>query len=127
MINVLNRTAELDIHVTVDADQAAFVLCLAPFETDDDFFVDSMTRRSLVESQRGLGEGMGSEALSFCDALKTYKFCSMGRGLMGMTCSANISTGSRRKWAYSHSLWAMYRGRLQSYQVGGMSRGLWLA
>jgi hypothetical protein len=41
MVDKLYRAAELDVHVAVDADEAAFVLGLAPFEADDDFFVDT--------------------------------------------------------------------------------------
>jgi hypothetical protein len=40
MINKFYRAAELDVHIAVDADEAAFVLCLAPFKADYDFFVD---------------------------------------------------------------------------------------
>lgn len=40
MINELHCTAELNIHITVDANETAFVFGLAPFETDNDFFVD---------------------------------------------------------------------------------------
>ena len=64
MINILHRATELDVHVTVDADQATFVLGLAPFETDDNFFVDSVMKGSLAESRRDFGEReMGSAAL----------------------------------------------------------------
>ena len=28
--------------------------------------------------------------------METHRFCSMGRGLMGMTCMGNVSAGSRR-------------------------------
>jgi hypothetical protein len=42
MINVLHRAAELDVHVTINANQAAFVLCLAPFEAYNNFFVNSV-------------------------------------------------------------------------------------
>jgi hypothetical protein len=59
MINVFHRTAELDVHVTVDANQAAFVFCLAPFETDDDFFIDPAVTYSLAESRKVLGRGYG--------------------------------------------------------------------
>lgn len=56
MINELYRAAELNVHITVDADQAAFVFRLAPFETDDDFFIDPVVTRLLAESQSNLGE-----------------------------------------------------------------------
>jgi hypothetical protein len=59
MINVLDRAAELNVHVTIDADQAAFVLCLAPFETDDDFFVDSVMIYSSVGDKVGCEGGIG--------------------------------------------------------------------
>lgn len=53
MINVLHRATKLNIHIAVDANQSAFVLRLAPFETDDDFFVDSIFAYLLVEDQGG--------------------------------------------------------------------------
>lgn len=40
MINKFYRAAELDIHIAVDADETASVLCLAPFEANDDFLID---------------------------------------------------------------------------------------
>jgi len=58
MINVFDRAAELNVHVTIDADQAAFVLCLAPFETDDDFFVDSIMMYLSVGDKLGWEEGI---------------------------------------------------------------------
>ncbi len=40
---------------------------------------------------------MGSKACSgFFD---TYRFCSMGRGLMGITCTLNVSVKSEKKAA----------------------------
>ena len=55
MIYELHRAAKLDIHITVDADQAAFVLCLTPLQADDDFFVDPVVMRLLAESWKRFG------------------------------------------------------------------------
>ncbi len=46
LINPLLGTRQLDIHITVDAHETALVFCLAPFETDNDFFVDPVSRIS---------------------------------------------------------------------------------
>ena len=40
LINPLLRARQLDVHITVNANETAFVFCLTPFETDDDFFID---------------------------------------------------------------------------------------
>ena len=40
-INELLGIRKLDIHVRIDADQAAVVFGLAPFETDYDWLVDT--------------------------------------------------------------------------------------
>lgn len=40
LINILLRARQLDIHIAVDANKSTLVFGLAPFETDDDFFVD---------------------------------------------------------------------------------------
>lgn len=42
LVDPLLRARQLDVHIAVDADESAFVLGLAPFETDDDFFIDSV-------------------------------------------------------------------------------------
>lgn len=63
MINVLHRAAELDVHVTINANQPAFVLCLAPFETYDNFFINSVITCFVSgKSTRFWGEEVGSEA-----------------------------------------------------------------
>jgi hypothetical protein len=41
-IDKLLRPAQLDVHVRVDADQPPFVFRLAPFEPDEDLFVDAV-------------------------------------------------------------------------------------
>jgi hypothetical protein len=43
LINPLLCTRQLNVHVAVDAYETTLVLCLAPFETDNDFLVDPMT------------------------------------------------------------------------------------
>lgn len=42
LINPLFCARQLDVHVTVYADQAAFVFCLSPLQTDDNFLVDQV-------------------------------------------------------------------------------------
>jgi len=42
LIDPLLGARQLNVHVTINADETAFVLCLAPFETNDDFFVDTV-------------------------------------------------------------------------------------
>ena len=42
LINPLLCARQLDVHVTIDAHETAFVFGLAPFETDNDLFVDSI-------------------------------------------------------------------------------------
>jgi hypothetical protein len=56
MINEFHRATELNVHITVDADQTAFILGLAPFEADNDFFINPVVICSLAENQNGFGE-----------------------------------------------------------------------
>ncbi len=81
LINPLLRARQLNVHVAIDAHETALVLCLTPFETNNDLLVDSMivlrkqdsALRSITVVKKVCG-GRGG----------TYRFCSMGRGLMGM-------------------------------------------
>lgn len=41
-INVLLRIRQLYVHVGIYTDESSVVLCLAPFEADDDWLVDPM-------------------------------------------------------------------------------------
>lgn len=76
-LNPLDGAAELDIHVAVDADEAAGVLGLAPLEADADVVVDERLQHGprvhgdeLCEGERGVsamvlkyGCGLGIEGL----------------------------------------------------------------
>ena len=46
-IDKLLRIGELDVHVGVDADEATFVLCLAPFQPDKNILVNAIRRVSI--------------------------------------------------------------------------------
>jgi hypothetical protein len=43
LVNPLLCARQLNVHVAVDAHKTTLVLCLAPFETDNDLFVDPIT------------------------------------------------------------------------------------
>jgi hypothetical protein len=81
LINPLLCARQLNVHVAIDAHETTLVLCLTPFETDYNLLIDSMivlckqdsTLRSMTAAKEVCG-GRGG----------TYRFCSMGRGLMGM-------------------------------------------
>lgn len=81
LINPLLCARQLNVHVAIDAHETTLVLCLTPFETDNDLLVDSVivlckqasALRSMTAVKRVCGGNGG-----------TYRFCSMGRGLMGM-------------------------------------------
>jgi len=47
-VNMLDRLAQLDVHVRVDRDQAALVLGVPPLQTDDDGLVDTVAIEELV-------------------------------------------------------------------------------
>ena len=44
-INELLRIRKLNVHVRVDAYQPTVIFSLAPFETDDDRFVDTVNKK----------------------------------------------------------------------------------
>ncbi len=62
-INKLLRASQLNIHIRVHAHEPAFVLGLAPFQTDQDGFVDSVALDRVgvghpcAAGKVGLGEG----------------------------------------------------------------------
>ncbi len=81
LINPFLCARQLNVHVAIDAHETTLILCLTPFETDDDLLVDSMIvlckQDSALRSVTAVKKVCGGSG-------PTYRFCSMGRGLMGM-------------------------------------------
>ena len=84
LIDPLLRTRQLNVHVAINADQAAFIFGLAPFKSDDNLFVDP------VRKETSAGFSIASIAMG---GLWTYSPWSIGRGLIGMNCEENYQQG----------------------------------
>jgi hypothetical protein len=108
------RVRQLDVHVEVHRHESAFVLGLAPLQSNYDIFINSAERwlavaRAVADGARGGGR--------VCSVFATYKLCSSGLGLKGAT-ACRLSAlraamhGREGGFTYSHVCGWMRRGVL---------------